>query len=79
MDIALSVDSCLQETPGLSEGCAECYGDYAVCVDTNCGESCNERGSDTLPCSECVQADCNLDLTSCTGVASPAVQPELLP
>jgi len=76
MDIVLSVDSCLQQTPGLSQ---DCYGDYAGCIDTNCGDSCNERRSDTLPCSQCVAADCNSDLTSCTGVASPSVMPQMIP
>ncbi len=76
MDIVASVDSCLQETPGLSGGCSDCYGEYAGCIDTNCGESCNERGTDTLPCSQCVAAECNLGLTSCTGVASPSVEPQ---
>lgn len=79
MDVVASVDACLQDTPGLSGGCADCYGDYAGCIDDNCAESCNQRGGDTLPCSQCVAADCNLGLTSCTGVASPSVQPETIP
>jgi hypothetical protein len=79
MDIVLSVDSCLQETPGLTQDCSDCYGDYAGCVDTSCGDSCNERGSDTLACSQCLAADCNLGLTSCTGVGFPAVVPQLIP
>ncbi|MEM7437004.1 MAG: hypothetical protein AAF436_17760 [Myxococcota bacterium] len=78
MDVVLSVDSCVQDTPGLSEGCAGCYGDYAGCVDSNCGDSCNSRGADVMPCGECVLAECNVDLTSCSGVGSPAVQPQLV-
>jgi hypothetical protein len=35
------------------------------------------RGTDTLPCGECVQAARNLDLSSCTGVAFPSVQPAM--
>ena len=34
MDIVASVDSCLQETPGLSGGCSDCYGEYAGCMRT---------------------------------------------
>lgn len=76
MDLVLSVTSCLEETPGLSNDCADCYGDYAECIDTSCGESCNERGADTQPCTECLAAECNLALTSCSAVGFPAVVPE---
>lgn len=78
-DIALSVETCLAETPGLSTACSDCYGEYATCIDTNCAESCNDRGTNTLPCSQCVVDPCNLDLTSCSGVGFPAVVPQQLP
>ena len=75
-DVGPSVESCLQEPPALSSDCAGCYGDYAECVDTDCGESCNDRGTNTAACSQCLLTGCNIGLTSCTGVASPAVQPQ---
>lgn len=79
VDLGPSVESCLQEPPALSSGCAGCYGDFAECIDTDCGESCNERGTNTAACSQCLLTGCNIDLTSCTGVASPAVQPQSNP
>lgn len=78
-DIGPSVESCLQEPPPLSSDCAGCYGDYAECIDTDCGESCNGRGANTAACSQCLLTGCNIALTSCTGVASPAVQPQSNP
>jgi len=72
-----STELCLQEPPGgLSPECADCYGDYAECIDTDCGESCNDRGENTTPCRECLATGCTLGLTSCSGVASPGVLPQ---
>ena len=78
-DLASSVETCLQEPPALSSDCAGCYGDFAECIDTECGDSCNDRGTDTAPCSQCLLTGCNIELTSCTGVGAPAVQPQASP
>jgi hypothetical protein len=76
MDVEDSVEACVREDPGLSPDCAACYADHAGCVDTACGEECNARGDDTLACSQCVMNACVVDLTSCSGVGFPMVQPQ---
>lgn len=75
-DLESSVDACMQEALDVSENCADCFGAFAACIDSGCGDVCNDRGVDTLPCQECVFDECNMDFNLCSGIAAPAAVPQ---
>ena len=75
-DVEASVDSCMQEALGVSGNCSDCFGSFAGCIDSSCGDVCNERGANTLPCQNCVFDACNLDFNLCSGIAAPSAQPQ---
>ncbi len=76
-DIEQSVDTCAQGALGVSGNCGGCFGTFAACIDSSCGDVCNERGSDTLPCQNCVFDECNIDFNLCSGIGAPASVPQL--
>jgi hypothetical protein len=65
------------ETLGVSGNCGACFGTFAACIDSACGDVCNERGADTLPCQNCVFDECNMDFNLCAGISAPAAVPQL--
>jgi len=68
-----ATSTCLQlEPPGLSEGCADCYGGVTQCIFDNCIGQCAVDPDDPA-CVTC-QADngCDTALDSCTGDLSAA-------
>jgi hypothetical protein len=73
---AAATSTCLQVDPpagpGLSEGCADCYGDQSQCIRDNCvlGEnnSCfppNQNSPDCLDCRD--SSGCDAAAEACTG------------
>ena len=58
--------TCLQGDPGLSAGCADCYGDITQCGFDNCVTLCG-TAPDGQPCRDCVSENCDAAFESCTG------------
>lgn len=61
---------CLQEDPGLSVACADCYGDAIQCTIDNClgadnGNCANDPEGDD--CASCRAENCDETFSECTG------------
>ena len=73
MNTVLSVTTCMQiDPPGLTEFCADCYGEYAGCTAENCSTTCLDSFDET-ECGECLLASCNDALEGCSGLSPPAL------
>jgi hypothetical protein len=75
-DIEQSVNTCAQGALGVSGSCGGCFGTFAGCIDSGCGDVCNERGANTLPCQDCVGDECRMDFNLCSGISAPAAVPQ---
>ncbi len=64
-DLSQNVTSCLQsQNPGLSQNCAQCFGDDVDCGASNCRQPCQDPNSQN--CTVCLNP-CTQRLVSCTG------------
>ncbi len=63
---------CLQEDTGLSEGCADCFGDYTTCLLANCIGQCLPPNQNSEPCMMCLTDNCAPGFEDCAGVEFPS-------
>ena len=65
---------CIAQAYPMGTKCADCFGDLAVCVSTQCSSSCSNFVSATVTdpaCIACAAANCGKALTACTGFQAP--------
>ena len=59
---------CVIEKTGLSDACAQCFGDIISCATSKCMFQC--MGGDTPECASCRETSCNPAFEECAGVSA---------
>jgi len=57
---------CVIEKTGLSDPCAQCFGDIITCATSQCMFQC--MGGDTPECASCRETNCNPAFEECAGM-----------
>ncbi len=58
--------TCVQDATGLSDGCADCFGQVMDCTVANCAFQCIDSGSPA--CADCQENKCAPAFLECAGV-----------
>ena len=68
INVATCVTNNVSVTMGLSNSCADCYGDLGLCMMASCATFCANGWNDT--CRTCVTGNCQSALNACTGLTT---------
>ncbi len=60
---------CVRDAVGVSQGCADCFGEILACTLMHCAIQCIDSAS--AACAECQEANCLPAFESCAGVSPP--------
>eukprot|EP01129_Flabellula_baltica_P002931 TRINITY_DN12803_c0_g1_i1.p1 TRINITY_DN12803_c0_g1~~TRINITY_DN12803_c0_g1_i1.p1 ORF type:complete len:125 (-),score=17.07 TRINITY_DN12803_c0_g1_i1:54-428(-) len=64
---AKCIGPCFQKSTGLSEACADCYGNMAGCVAGHCALQCID--AESTACTNCRNQYCTPGFIDCAGIA----------
>jgi len=65
-DGAPCISSCMQQNPGYSAGCGDCFGTLGGCIKDNCLMQC--MGNDKQACDKCASKKCSPAFETCSGI-----------